>query len=122
MDIFGSENSMMTFAKIGRFAYFGVIQRPSGKWENTKVRVREGVIKPGKFRAPSAIGSFFLDRARKVESVLNEGMSPTQKQKAQKALNDAIMRDPSAFLASDHGIAMIADANMFGEDAILFKP
>ena len=109
MDIVGGKNSMMTFAKIGRFVFFGFIQRPNGKWTNTKIHVREGLVKPGQFEAPTSIGDFLISRAEGIWNDVHDEMSPTQRQKAQDELKRAIMSDPEAFALSDHGKAL-ADA------------
>lgn len=122
MDIVGGQRSMMTFAKIGRFAFFGFIQTPSGKWTNTKIHVGNGRIKAGQFEAPTSIGDFLISRASGAWNDVHNEMSPKQRQKAQDELKRAIMRDPAAFVSSDHGKAMLADADMFGDDAILYRP
>ena len=122
MDIVGNDKSLMTFAKMGPFALFGHIQKPEGTWQNTKIHVKEGRVEAGRFQAPPLFGNFFIDRAKGNSDALNEGMSATQRQKAQDELNKAIMRDPEAFLSTHHGKTMMADAKLFGENAILQKP
>lgn len=121
MDIVGSEHSLMTFAKIGPFAFFGFVQRPVGIWKDTKIHVKEGRVTAGQFQAPNSLGDFFVARANANRSALTKGMSVTQKKKAQDELNRAIMRDPNVFLSTHQGKAMIADARMFGEEAMLQK-
>jgi hypothetical protein len=122
MDIVGGKQTLMTFAKIGRFAFFGIIQPPIGKWTDTKVHVRHGIVRPGVFQASSEIGDFLLDRARKTRSIVYDQMSPAQLQKAQDVLSAAILADPDGFMQSDHGKAIMADAIMFGKKAIISKP
>jgi hypothetical protein len=121
MDIVGGERSLMTFTKIGPFVFFGFIQRPSGIWENTKIHVKDGSVTAGKFQAPHSLGDFFIGRANDNKNALTDGMSIIQKQKAQDELDKAIVADPKAFLSTHQGKAMIADARMFGEGAILRK-
>jgi hypothetical protein len=122
MDIVGTDTSLMTFAKMGPFALFGLIQKPEGRWQNTKIHVKDGRVAAGRFQAPPSFADFFIERAKGNSDVLNEGMSATQRQKAQDELNNAIMRDPAAFISTHHGKAMMADARLFGEKAILQKP
>lgn len=122
MDIVGGKNSLMTFTKMGPFVFFGFIQRPSGIWKNTKIHVKDGSVTAGEFQAPYSLDDFFVGRAKDNKNLLTDGMSPTQKQKAQEELDKAIRTDPKAFLSTHQGKAMIADARMFGEEAILHKP
>jgi len=121
MDIIGGKQSLMTFAKIGRFALFGIVQPPAGKWVNTKVHVRDGTVRPGVFQASAEIGDFLLSRARQTRAAVYDKMSPVQHQKVQDQLAAIILADPEAFMRSDHGKAILADAKMFGENAILLK-
>jgi hypothetical protein len=121
IDIVGGDGSLMTFAKIGRFVFFGMIQRPSGTWLNTKIHVRQGTFRPGAFQAPPDIGAFLLERARNVRATMYEQMSPAQRQKAQDDMTAAISADPDRFVESDHGKSILADARMFGEKAILVR-
>ena len=122
MDIVGGDHSLMTFSKIGPLAFFGFVQKPAGTWENTKIHVKEGRVTAGLFQAPQSLGDFFIGRAKQNKDAMTEGMSVAQKQKAHDELNRAIIANPKAFLSTHQGKAMIADAKMFGEDAILYKP
>lgn len=122
MDMVSGDQPLMTFAKMGPFAFLGMIQKPHGKWQNTKIHVKEGRVAAGVFQAPPLFADFFIERAKINSEALNAGMSSTQRQKAQEELNNAIMRDPGAFLSTHHGKAMMADARLFGEKAILQKP
>lgn len=121
MDIVGGKETLMTFAKIGQFAFFGIIQPPAGKWIDTKIHVRDGVVRPGVFQAPSEIGNFLLTRARQTRSAVYDQMSPMQRQKAQDELTAAVLADPTGFIESDHGRAILADTKMFGKKAVLSK-
>lgn len=118
MDIVGSDSSLMTFAKIGPVVVFGIVQPPEGDWMNTKVHVRSGKVRPGKFQAPGALGSFFYDRARMVDET-HDKISDRQHRKVQDEYSAVILRDPDGFAKSHHGKAILADARMFGEEAIL---
>ena len=62
MDIVGSNNAMMTYAKLGRFTIFGIIQPGKDKWEGTKIHVKHGLIKPGRFVVPYGLVDLFKDR------------------------------------------------------------
>jgi hypothetical protein len=111
-DIVGSERSMMTFAKLGRFVIFGMVQKGPGTWEGTKVHVKNGVLKPAKLVVPAGIADLLREKASYAISAMSS-ISPTQKAKI-----DANFRlNVDAYLESDHFRAMQADYDMFGGDA-----
>jgi hypothetical protein len=120
MDVVGSETSLMTFAKIGPIVTFGVIQSPEEEWRRTKLQVRGGTLKPGHFSLPLSLEPFFFDRARMVSDTYKK-MSDTQHQKVRGEYTSSILEEPGRFAESHHGRAILADARMFGEDAILDK-
>jgi hypothetical protein len=120
MDVVGSDTSLMTFAKIGPIVIFGMIQPPKGEWIRTKIQVRGGMLQPGRFSLPPSLEPFFFDRARKVSDMYKR-MSDTQHQKVQDEYTSAILNRPERFVESHHGRAVLADAKMFGEKAILDK-
>lgn len=120
MDVVGDSHSLMTFAKIGPVAIFGMICPPEGKWEGTRVCVRSGTLVPGKFQAPHKLSAFFLDRAALVAATY-DGMSEHQHRKVSDQYNSAILSDPERYIRSAHGRAVLADARMFGESAVIDK-
>lgn len=63
LDIVGSERSLMTFAKMGRFMIFGIIQKGPNRWEGTKIHVKDGILQPGKFIIPAGLLELFRDKA-----------------------------------------------------------
>lgn len=116
LDIVGSDRSVMTFAKLGRFLIFGMIQKGPVKWEGTKIHVKDGLIKPDKFVVPAGLLDLFKEKAG-IASDAIALMSP-----AQKAKVDAnVMQNLDSFLESDHFAAIAADARMFGEEAVIRK-
>ena len=117
MDIIGSDRTMMTFAKMGRFTLFGMVQKGSATWEGTKVHVRGGVVKPGQMTLPAGLFDFICDRAAMADEKYS-GMSNVQHDKMEA---DAL-RDLDRFAASEQFAAMQADAAMFGIQAITRRP
>jgi len=115
-DIVGSDRSLMTFAKLGRFTIFGIIQKGSHRWEGTKVHVKHGLLKPGKVVIPGALLDLFREKAMLADDFMTS-MSPAQRAKVDKHVMDNI----EAFAASDQFAAITADARMFGEDAVVRK-
>ena len=116
LDIVGSDRSLMTFAKLGPFIVFGIIQKGSGQWEGTKVHVKHGLLKPGKLVVPAGFLALFKQKAALVDEAF-AAMSPAQRAKVDKYVLD----NPEAFAASDQFKSIAADARMFGESAVLWK-
>ncbi|SNS77424.1 hypothetical protein [Sphingopyxis indica] len=116
LDIVGSDRSLMTFAKLGRFTIFGIIQKGPGKWEGTKVHVKHGLLKPGKFVVPAGLLHLFREKAALASEAMI-ALSPTQRAKVDKH----VLGNLDAFAASDQFASIVADARMFGEDAVLWK-
>lgn len=116
LDIVGSNKSLMTFAKMGRFIIFGIIQKGPNSWEGTKIHVREGLIKPGKFVVPAGLIDLFRQKSRQVRAAMSS-ISDTQRAKIDKGIQDNI----DDFAKSDQFAALMADAEMFGVDAVISK-
>lgn len=116
MDIVGSSRSMMTYAKLGRFTIFGIIQKGKDKWEGSKIHVKHGLIKPGRLVLPFGLIELFKEKATHTKEAY-ESISDLQHEKIDAAALENIDRA----IGSDQLASMIADANMFGEHAILRK-
>ena len=116
LDIVGSDLSLMTFAKLGRFSIFGIIQKGSNRWEGTKVHVQHGLLKPGKFVVPIGLINLFREKAHLASEAVNS-LSPAQRAK----VNNHVQNNLEAFAASEQFKAIAADARMFGVDAVLWK-
>ncbi|WP_156678025.1 hypothetical protein [Sphingomonas profundi] len=114
MDIAGTSKTMMTYAKLGRFALFGMIRKGRGPWERTRVNAQHGYLTPGKYVLPSGLVGFFNDRARHVR-VSIDAMSPAQVAKVDAAFMDNIEKAAG----SEQVKAMLADADLFGDDVII---
>lgn len=114
LDIVGSQRSLMTFAKMGRFIIFGIIQKGPNKWEGTKLHVKDGVIRPGKFVVPRGLLDLIEEKASLHEMGI-ASMSPAQRAKVRQMVE----RNPDRLARSEQFRAMIADARMFGIEAIL---
>ena len=117
MDIVGSNRTMMTFAKLGRFCIFGFIKANKREWEGTKVHVHQGIIKPGKYVLPYGLMALIREKAELYESAM-EKLTPNQRKKIDNSVQDNL----DIFANSDHFAAMLADARMFGDSVIISKP
>lgn len=116
LDLVGSERSLMTFAKLGRFMVFGIIQKGPNRWEGTKVHVKDGVYQPRKVVIPAGLLDLFKEKAAHAASAL-DAISPSQKDK----IDAHVLGNLDSFIESDQFASILADAEMFGEKAILRK-
>jgi hypothetical protein len=116
LDIVGSERSVMTFAKLGRFMIFGIIQKGPNQWDGTKVHVKHGLLKPDKFTIPAGMLDLFKEKAENVATTMSN-ISRVQRAKIDKHILDNL----DAFAESDQFASIRADALMFGEHAVLWK-
>ncbi|TPN36625.1 hypothetical protein FKO01_08640 [Mesorhizobium sp. B2-3-3] len=117
MDIAWKSDLVMTYAKMGPFILFGYVQPPKSKWVGTKIHVRQGAIKPGKFELPGDIYWYIRDKMLEMSS-LNQKISRAQRDKIDATVMDNLdrLRDSKQFEAILH------DRRLFGEDAIIRKP
>ncbi|MGB0853875.1 MAG: hypothetical protein ACPGSI_11320 [Pikeienuella sp.] len=115
-DIVGSENSVQTFAKLGRFQIIGIIQKGPNRWEGTKVHVKHGILKPGKIVLPREMLDLYRTKAASIETSFEE-ISPQQNAK----IKASVQRDMERFRDSDQFRAIEADAKLFGIDAVRKK-
>jgi hypothetical protein len=115
-DIIGSQKSLMTFAKLGRFTIFGMIAKGPHVWKGTKIHLKRGELKPGEVVVPGALLDLFRSKASYVDNAMQR-MSPTQLDKIQ----DHVMRNLDRFRASDQFKSIKADIEMFGSGAVTRK-
>jgi hypothetical protein len=116
LDIVGSRESLMTFAKLGKFIIFGVIQKGATQWDGTKVQVKHGLLKPNNITLPAGLLDLFKEKAEHAASAMLK-ISPAQRTK----IDENIMNKIDDFAESDQFAAIMADALMFGEQAVLWK-
>lgn len=116
LDIVGSSRSVMTFAKMGRFIVFGMIQKGPTQWEGTKVHLKHGVLKPGRIVVPAGLLDLFREKAA-VSAERMSKISQVQKDK----IDQNILDNLDAFRDSDQFRAILADMDMFGDEAVTWK-
>lgn len=114
MDIAGTSKTMMTYAKLGRFVVFGMIRKGRGPWEGTRVNAQHGYLEPRKYVVPQELIWFFNDRARHVRASV-DAMSAAQTAKVEAAF----LANIDSAVGSEQVRAMLADARLFGDDAII---
>jgi hypothetical protein len=112
LDLPHGKTAAFTYTKIGHFGLFGVIEPTAMRWEGTKVHVRDGVLGPRRYVLPIELFDYIKDRARRYGSVQ---MSERQLDK----IEAHALRDIERFRASGTFAAMIHDARLFGETALI---
>lgn len=113
IDIISGEDTLMTFAKMGRFILFGYIKPPVEKWHGTRVAVNHGVVEPKKYVLPYSLMEFLFDRAINMERLAGS-MSKRQ----QAIVGEHMRKNIDRFGASDQMRAIKADYRIFGEVAL----
>lgn len=116
MDLPNTDETLLTYAKMGPFALFGFVVPPKTPFKGTRVPVRQGCIRPKAIGLPHGILRYFMRRAREASEIY-EKMSPQQLQ----VIQETIERNADKFVGSKQFEAMMYDYQMFGEDAIVLK-
>jgi len=116
LDIVGSEKSLMTFAKLGRFLIFGIVQKGPNRWEGSKVHVKDGRLEPREYTLPKGLLPMFIEKASFAQAAM-QSISAAQREKIDKNVEDNL----DEFALSDQFTSILADANMFGVDAVVHK-
>lgn len=114
IDVAADTDEAFTFAKLGSFMIFGFIERPTSKWQGSKVQLKSGVIKPCEYQFPRKLLEYFLSRARKYEAI-QSGISGNQ----QEAIEHDLIKQRHRFLSSGTYEAMRLDEALFGRGALL---
>lgn len=115
-DIVGAANSLMTFAKLGPIMIFGHIEADSRQWKGSKVHVTHGKFSSPRYELPIGL----LDLIKEKANLIQTGWSRLSDDQANTIERSVIEAGPR-FLESPQGKAIIADAEMFGTDAIFRK-
>lgn len=113
LDIVGSERTLMTFAKLGPFTIFGLVQGNRKEWSGSKVHVRDGTLGPCRYTIPAGILDLLIDKASLIASAMDR-ISEQQRSKIDQHVIDNV----EAFISSDQFKAIEADARMFGISAV----
>ena len=110
-DLANTESTAFTFAKIGPFALFGMIEYGE-RWQGTKINANAGTVGPRRYELPLRIFDYWMDRAKRHSKVYRK-IPAAQLEK----LEAEIRRSPERFLNSGTFEAMELDVRMFGPDA-----
>jgi hypothetical protein len=117
IDVCRGEHTALTFAKMGRFALFGVVSPGHDKWKGTRISPKGGVIQPSTYTLPAGLKDYLFDRAHRMAA-----LSASIPEHQQDKIEAAAMKNIDRFSTSDQFDAMRRDEAMFGTEAILRKP
>ena len=79
--------------------------------------IKDGFLKPGRFVIPTGLIDLFREKA----NASSEAMAQISDQQRAK-IDKRIQENLDVFAASDQFASIIADAEMFGVDAVISKP
>lgn len=118
MDLCRDSASLFTFAKLGRFAIFGIVHeaRQQG-WKGTQIQANAGQIGPRDYTLPGSLWPYLNDKARLTRGAL-ESISDRQRAK----IDESFRANVDRFAGSDSFRAMEADVGMFGSAAFRREP
>ncbi|MBE5073246.1 hypothetical protein IM511_02875 [Erythrobacteraceae bacterium E2-1 Yellow Sea] len=113
LDIIGSRKMCMTFAKLGPFIILGHIQGRTKDWIGSRVWAQSGTIPATEYHLPWGFLPLLKEKALHIQNAWTQ-LSPDQAAK----IDERIQALGDAFFATPQGEAILADAAMFGLDAI----
>lgn len=115
LDIAGSKSTLMTYTKFGPFTALGMIQYRKREWVGVRVNNQSGQFPQKKLVLPKALLPFFAEKAAMTANAA-AGMSETQRTKVSEEFERRIL---SGEADGHHFDAILADADIFGVDAVI---
>jgi len=116
MDVVASSQSAFVYVKMCKLIVIGFVQSPQFRqWRGTRVAMKRGTIRPGKFVVPSGFGDYLVERAKGMAQLM-AGISACQKQK----IGDSMRNNLDRAAQSETFVALSHDVGMFGN--LAFEP
>ena len=112
MDLCHGNTTIFTFAKLGRFAVFGMVRPDKHAWKGTAVQANEGLVGQRDYVLPGPLWAYLNDKARRAAAAMG---SVSAKQQAK--MDETFRKNVDAFAGSDAFRAMEADVELFGDAA-----
>ena len=113
LDFLRGSDSILTYAKMGRFIFLGLVYEPQrDRWKGTRVDLVSGELRPRRYEVPASLHEYLTQKAHQAHAAL-ASVSPKQRQK----INEAFRANIDRLADSDAFAAMNADVEMFGNDA-----
>jgi len=108
-----TDDSVITYAKMGRFVLFGFVAMPHPRrWKGTKLNAKAGAFGVRNIELPAHIGDFVMDRARRAANRY-AGISARQHAK----IGESNLHDLDRAENSETFRAMHHDVLLFGDEA-----
>lgn len=117
IDLVAMGSGAFTYAKMGRFAVFGMIAPTREKWEGTKIHLKEGRLPCMKLVLPGLLREYLKSQALKLRAA-----SRSIPAHHRARMEDELRRNPSRLHASDQFAVMMHDADAFGIGALIHDP
>ncbi|MEW9678757.1 hypothetical protein [Pseudomonas sp. TE50-2] len=116
MDVLGNDQGeVIIYTKLPKFMVLGLTgHRESRLMRESRVSIREGVIKPRNYYWPTGFANYMFGKAREI-SELYRAMNSSQHAMIEKTL----LKDPGRAAASQTIAALRHDFDMFGEDVFM---
>jgi hypothetical protein len=109
------QGEVIIYTKLPKFMVMGLTgHKESRLMRESRVSIKEGVIKPRKYYWPTGFAQYIFGKARQI-SDLYKNMSSSQHAMIEKAL----LKDPDRAAASQTMAALRHDFDMFGEDVFM---
>lgn len=113
MDIVATPDFLATYAKIGPFMIFGIIQPGKQIWKGTQVKVNSGRFFEAANILPYSMFGYIKERAANVSKIY-DNLSAAQKRQIEKDVH----RNINKIHTTPQFASMMDDARLFGIDAI----
>ncbi|MBU2125616.1 MAG: hypothetical protein KKC29_04575 [Alphaproteobacteria bacterium] len=117
IDVVTMGTGAFTYAKMGRFAVFGMIAPTRDKWEGTKVNLGAGRLPCLRVVLPGLLREYLKAQALKLK-VADRAIPAHQRARIEEELRQNLAR----FHSSDQYAVMMHDADAFGIEALLHSP
>ncbi len=111
-------SEMMVYVKLPMFMFFSVGASEHRMLLETSRIKQSGFLKPKDHFLPESMSPYFLEKSDSVGELLNS-MSPKSKAAADKAILEAIAKDPDRVANSRLMRAMLVDYEFYGKEAVL---
>ena len=113
-------SEIMVYVKLPMFMFFSVGESKHRKYFETSRIRKSGVLRPKKHALDASMLNYLVSRADRIGELF-DSMSPKSKAVADKAVLGAISKDPERVANSKQMRAMLADYQMYGEDAVVYR-
>ena len=113
-------SEVMVYVKLPMFMFFSIGETKHKKWRETSRIKKSSVLQPKDHVLPEAMLEYFLEQSDKMGDLL-DSMSPKSEAVADRAIRKAIETDPDRMANSRLMRAMLADYQLYGEQAVVYR-